>query len=142
MGRRSAAAVLIAGLVACAEPPAPPDSPAAPEEHTPTSTDPDPASSADVPEAIASAVRDDLARRTGAAPGSIRIVSARAMRWNDSALGCPQPGQAYMQVIVDGFQVTAEAQGRSYDYRTDAGGRAILCENPSPDPVGQPRDAS
>ena len=64
------------------------------------------------------------------------------MRWNDGSLGCPQPGQSYMQMIVDGFHVIVEAKARSYDYRTDTRGGVVLCENPSPDPGGQPRDAS
>jgi hypothetical protein len=142
IGRRCGAAVLIAGLVACAKPPAPPDAQAAPEDHAPLTTDSDATPPAGIPEAIVSAVREDLAQRSGAAPGSIHLVSARAMRWNDGSMGCPQPGQSYMQVIVDGFQVILEAQGHSYDYRTNGRGGFVLCENPSPNPGGQPRDVS
>ena len=141
-GRRSAAAVLIAGLVACAEPSAPPDPQAASDDRASSSTDSDATPPADIPEPIVSAVRQDLAQRSGATLDSIRLVSARAMRWNDGSMGCPQPGQSYMQVILDGFQVILEAQGRSYDYRTDTRGGLVLCENPPPNPGGQPRDAS
>ena len=105
-------------------------------------TDSDATPPAGIPEAIVSAVREDLARRSGATPDSIHLASARAVRWNDGSMGCPQPGQSYMQVIVDGFQVILEAQGRSYDYRTNSRGGFVLCEKPSPNPGGRPRDAS
>jgi hypothetical protein len=140
IGRRAAAAVSIAGLLACAEPPGT-ETQAAPEDPAPLTTDSD-ATTTGIPDTILSALREDLARRSGAAAGGIRVVSARAMQWNDGSMGCPQPGQSYMQVIVDGFHVILEAQGRSYDYRTNTRGGFVLCESPPPDPGGRPRDAS
>jgi hypothetical protein len=142
MGRRYGIAVLSTGLVACAEPSASPHTQAAPKDHAPLTTDSDATPPAGIPEAIVSAVREDLAQRSGTAPDGIHVVSARAMRWNDGSMGCPQPGRSYIQVIVDGFQVILEAQGRSYDYRTNSRGGFVLCENPSPNPGGRPRDAS
>src|SRR5688572_30891918 len=34
--------------------------------------------------------------------GPLELVSAEAVQWNDSSLGCRQPGQQYLQVITDG----------------------------------------
>jgi hypothetical protein len=143
--RRALAAAVVAGLAACVDPQASNDSPpAAPEDPAVATTDPHvPPPAADaIPPDLLDALRSDLAARSGVAAGDIRVVSARAMRWNDSSLGCPQPGQFYLQVIVDGYRVILEAQGREYDYRTNARGRITLCEQPSPDPGGRPRDVS
>ena len=141
LGRRCLTVVFIAGLVACAEPAPTPGAQAATDDNT-VSNEPSPGSTTSLPDSILSAVRSDVAARSGLAADAIRLVSARAMRWNDGSMGCPQPGQSYMQVILDGFQVILEAQGRSYDYRTDTRGGLVLCENPPPNPGGQPRDAS
>jgi hypothetical protein len=142
IGRPAGAAVLIAGLVACAEPSAPTHAQPTPKDPAPVSTDSDTPQPAGISDAILSALRQDLARRSGAAADAIRVVSARAMQWNDGSMGCPQPGQFYMQVIVDGFHVILEAQGRDYDYRTNTGGGFVLCENPPPNAGGRPREAS
>jgi len=141
VGRRCLAAVLIAGLVACAEPSATPDGQSAPGSEETVSTDQSPGASA-LPESILSALRNDLAARSGVAPADVRLVSARAVRWNDGSMGCPQPGQAYIQMIIDGYQVILEAGGRSYDYRTSLRGAFVLCEQPSPNPGGKPRQSS
>src|ERR1044072_4362319 len=109
-GRRSAAAVLIAGLVACAEPSAPPDPQAAPEDHASSTPDPAGAPPGDIPEGIRAGGPQVPTQRPGAAQDSIRLVSARAIRWNDSSMGWPQPGQSYMQVVADGFQVSVAAR--------------------------------
>jgi hypothetical protein len=138
LGRRCLTAVLIAGLAACAEPSATADQSVSDGDEA-VSNDPSPGADA-LPEAIFSSVRDDLVVRSGAAPGEVRVVSAQAMRWNDGSMGCPQPGQSYMQALVDGYRVVLEARGRSYDYRTNLRGAFVLCEQPGPNPGGQPRE--
>jgi cation transport ATPase len=40
---------------------------------------------------------------------NIVLVSAQAMQWSDSSLGCPQPGMVYAQVIT-GIQDCAESR--------------------------------
>ena len=42
-------------------------------------------------------------------------------------LGCPLPGMVYPQVVVDGYQVIVEADGRTYDYRGSGVGKFRLC---------------
>jgi hypothetical protein len=61
------------------------------------------------------AIKDDLTARGGA--GAPTVTSAVAVTWNDSSLGCPQPGMMYTQVITPGLRVMVEADGKSYDYR-------------------------
>jgi hypothetical protein len=70
-----------------------------------------------------------LASELGVAGGAVSFVQAEAVEWNDSSLGCPKPDQVYMQVITPGYKITLQAQGRSYEYHTDSGKRAVRCES-------------
>lgn len=70
----------------------------------------------------------DLAARLGIAPGEIVVLEVREVEWPDTSLGCPKPGYAYLQVITPGYQVLLQAQGQTYDYRTDRGQLFVLCE--------------
>ena len=87
------------------------------------------APSVSVPSAIPppkwAALVADLARRgVSAAPV---LVSVRDVTWPDGALGCPQPGIVYAQVLVEGLQVIVTAGGASYDYRFGRGDTPTLC---------------
>lgn len=73
------------------------------------------------------AAKAALAQRIGVAPDQIGVVAAEPAEWRDSSLGCPQPGQVYLQVIVPGYRVVLEAQGQRYEYHTDGGKRAVTC---------------
>jgi hypothetical protein len=55
----------------------------------------------------------------GISQEAITVVSAQAMTWNDSSLGCPVAGMMYTQVITPGYQIILKANGVEYDYRTD-----------------------
>ena len=71
----------------------------------------------------------DLAARLGVPASEIEVVSAEAVTWNDGSLGCPQPGMAYIQVLIDGFRVILKHGDKTYDYH--AGPSSIfLCEQP------------
>ena len=72
----------------------------------------------------------DLAERAGAATDPIEIREAEAVTWPDAALGCPEPGRMYAQMLVPGFRVVLEVGGRSYDYHAAESGRFVLCETP------------
>ena len=87
------------------------------------------APSVSVPSAIPppkwAALVADLARRgVSAAPV---LVSVRDVTWPDGALGCPQPGIVYAQVLVEGLQVIVTAGGARYDYRFGRGDTPTLC---------------
>jgi len=73
--------------------------------------------------------RADLARRLGLKTEAIiAVVSVEAVDWPSTALGCPQPGLMYAQVITPGYLVILIAQGERYEYHTDMGRQAVLCE--------------
>jgi hypothetical protein len=55
------------------------------------------------------------------------VVSAEPQTWNDGSLGCPKPGFAYTQSIVDGYHVVVKASDRTLDYRFGRGDEPVLC---------------
>lgn len=73
--------------------------------------------------------RADLQQRTGA---PITLAHARRVVWSNGSLGCPQPGRAYTQALVDGYEIVFEADGRRWHYHgSDRGEAPRLCPNPS-----------
>ena len=83
-----------------------------------------------VPQGILDAVLADAAGRTGVPVGSITIITAKGVTWPNGALGCPQPGMMYTEMIEPGYQVVVDAGGRQLDYRIGSRGVPALCENP------------
>jgi hypothetical protein len=105
--------------------PAPVASPTtAPEEET---TMQNPSNNPLVAQAIA-----DLAGRLNIDAGEIEVVSIEEVTWPDAALGCPQPGMAYAQMLQEGVRIVLNAGGTEYDYHSSSDGPPFLCENPPP----------
>ena len=82
-------------------------------------------------EGLVDQAKADLAQRLGVNEEEILVRSIEAVEWSDSSLGCPQPGMMYMQVITPGFRVMLQAQGQAYEYHTDQGRNAVLCDGKS-----------
>jgi len=72
-------------------------------------------------------VIDDLSSR-GIATDAVEVVMARAVTWPNGAWGCPKPGMAYTQMVVNGYQLVVKAAGRTYDYRFGSGDAPRLCQ--------------
>jgi hypothetical protein len=91
---------------------------------TPSVTGIDPALAPHI--AVATA---DLASRLGVSPAAIEVVAAGVVTWPNAALGCPRPGMAYADQVVDGSLVVLRSGDR--DYRYHAGGRTnpFLCQD-------------
>jgi len=70
----------------------------------------------------------DLAERLEISQGEITVLSVEQVNWSDSSIGCPKPGQAYLTVIVPGYQIVLEAAGTKYDYHAGEDGEVFLCE--------------
>jgi len=70
----------------------------------------------------------DLARRLSVPADHVALVSAAAVVWPDSSLGCPQPGMRYKQVPEDGARIVLEARGRTYAYHNGGSRGLFLCE--------------
>ncbi len=74
--------------------------------------------------------KQDLAKREGVAVDQISVVSVSAVQWPTSALGCPQPGVMYSQIVTPGYRIVLEANGVTYEYHSDRGRRAVYCAKP------------
>lgn len=85
--------------------------------------------SGEVPPQIIAIFQDDLARRALVKHDAITVVSATQQQWSDGAMGCPQPGEVYTQMIVPGYRVVMEAAGGRYAYHSDRRGNFIVCSN-------------
>ena len=80
-----------------------------------------------------------LALHLKASPANLSLQSANAKQWPDGALGCPQDGQAYPQVVTPGFLLIFTDAAQSVQYEVHTGGSAaqmLLCAH------GQPIDLS
>ena len=76
---------------------------------------------------VAVLAAETLAVELGIPVSSIRIDTVRAVEWRDSSIGCPQPGEGYLQVITPGHKITLRAGGRVHTIH-EANGRAFLCK--------------
>jgi hypothetical protein len=74
--------------------------------------------------------RTTLARTLGVAEERVRVEDIRPVEWPDSALGCPEKGQAYTQGLVPGYAVRMNVDGSSHRVRV-GGGRAVICDRES-----------
>jgi hypothetical protein len=61
----------------------------------------------------------------------ISVDSVRSIDWPDSSIGCPQPDQAYMQVITPGHRIALRVEDKLYTVH-EANGRAFVCETRKP----------
>ncbi|NDJ78458.1 MAG: SH3 domain-containing protein, partial [Chloroflexi bacterium] len=99
------------------------------------------------PQAVYDAL-NDLSSRVGT---SLSLGQLDGWRWTqssypDASLGCPQPGFDYAQVITNGYQITFEYSGVTYDYRAARdGSQVFLCSTSGtptqPQPTAQPTTA-
>lgn len=62
---------------------------------------------------------------------AVAVVSTEAQEFNDSSLGCPEPGMSYLQALTPGHRVIVEAEGRRFDIRV-SGGYGKICHRQKP----------
>ena len=91
-----------------------------------------PAVTGEVPVTILGAILRDATERSGLGLDDLVVTRAEAMTFSDGSLDCPEPGMAYTQALVDGYQVEIGAGGETLDYRVGAGGSFRLCEADGP----------
>jgi len=75
---------------------------------------------------IATLAIDALAADLGIPKDRISIDTIRAVDWPDSSIGCPKPGQAYLQVITPGHKITLRVD-RQVHVVHEANKRAFVC---------------
>jgi hypothetical protein len=92
---------------------------------TPSSAQPsqaNPSESIDLPTSVIDPVVAEVAKLAGVPADQVTVISAEAVTFPDGSLGCPAPGVAYTQVLVDGYKIVAEAGGKTYDFRGSGSG--------------------
>jgi hypothetical protein len=92
----------------------------------------------EVPAEILEEIMADLVQRTGADQQDIQVVRAQTVTWSDGALGCPQKGMVYIQVLINGYWVVLRVDGQEYDYRVSDPGNFTLCEGKGSPPISPP----
>ena len=70
-------------------------------------------------ESIAAAARQKCADDLDIPADEVTALAVEAVEWPDSSLGCPEPGNAYLQVLTPGYRVVLEAGGQQVTYHTD-----------------------
>ena len=73
----------------------------------------------------------DLAGRLGVKLSALQVLSARSVVWDDSSLGCPQPGHSYLPAQTPGLRVVFAHDGKPYQYHAAESGNFVYCENPA-----------
>jgi len=68
----------------------------------------------------------DLAGRLSVSQADIVVKKVEAVEWPSAALGCPQPGMMYAQVITPGYRVTLLSGGKEHVYHSDKN-RVVYC---------------
>ena len=83
-----------------------------------------------LPTSVIEPVVAEVAKLAGVPADQVTVISAAAVTFPDGSLGCPQPGVAYTQALVDGYKIIAEAGGKTYDFR-GTGSSFRRCTNPT-----------
>ena len=70
-----------------------------------------------------------LARELGIDYSMIRVISFEKTTWPDSSLGCPQPGEVYLQVLTAGYLIRLSVNELDFELHTGdrADGPIIRC---------------
>ncbi len=84
-----------------------------------------------LPPPLANQLRQDLGKRTGIAPGKLRIVETTSRTWPDGCLGLARPDEMCSQAMVEGWRVVVTDGNRRWVYRTDRSGRTFRLETPT-----------
>ncbi len=71
------------------------------------------------------AARTKLAQDLKIDESRILIMSAYEKEWSDSCLGLGGPAESCLMAITPGFEVTMEAEGKTYVYRTNEDGTVV-----------------
>ena len=70
---------------------------------------------------------DAAAVEAGVEPDDVLVVSFEDREWASTALGCPQPGFSYAQVVTPGYFVLLRAGDSEFEYHTNRANSVVLC---------------
>jgi len=63
--------------------------------------------------------REDLMKLLVVDKDKITVKSVEKITWPNSALGYPQEGHYYLQVLTDGYKIILDCNGKDYEYHTN-----------------------
>jgi hypothetical protein len=89
----------------------------------------------DEAQAAAEGARAALAERLQVDAGAIEVLETEPAEWPNAALGCPEKGKVYAQVLTSGYRVQLGHEGRTHWLHV-AGKRVVVCDE---SPGRQPR---
>jgi hypothetical protein len=92
----------------------------------------------EVPQAILESILKEAAAQAKVDRDQLVVARAQSVVWSDGSLGCPEPGMAYTQALINGYWVIVEAAGKEYDFRVGSGGSFRLCPPGQGRPPSQP----
>jgi len=76
--------------------------------------------------------KEDLALRQSISSDQIELHSWELKEWPNAGLGCPQPGMAYAQVMVEGYLIRLRVDDEIYNYHGGGNRSPFLCEQLGP----------
>ena len=77
---------------------------------------------------LVSKAKDNLADKLDVDVDEIEFIAFRPVVWGDGSLGCPKPGMAYKQVLVDGYSILLKVGDIYYDYHGGGAREPFLCK--------------
>ncbi|HEY0738399.1 MAG TPA: hypothetical protein VGD69_26000 [Herpetosiphonaceae bacterium] len=78
-----------------------------------------------------------LSTTTGKPADTLKLQNKEDAEWPNGALGCPQEGMMYTEMIVPGYKLTYTDGTTTYEVHTDrTGNSAIWCDNGQPKNLG------
>ena len=69
----------------------------------------------------------DAAQRTRLDTAQLRVALAETVTWPDGAIGCPEPGRQYAQVLVSGYRIRITAGSETLEYHGSVRGQVMFC---------------
>lgn len=60
----------------------------------------------------------------------VSFDTVKAMQWPNAAIGCPEPGRAYADVIVPGWMIILRYDSKLYEYHADREGEEVTTCDP------------
>jgi hypothetical protein len=79
--------------------------------------------------AVAKALADAAQRQHVSEP-QVQVAAWSEVTWNDGSLGCPRPGQAYTQALVDGQLLLLRVDRTLLAYHAGPDGTFAYCADP------------
>ncbi len=69
----------------------------------------------------------DAAKRVGVDASTLVVESAEQVTWSDGAVGCPEKGMMYTQMLVPGYRIVIKSGATALAYHGSMRGQPFFC---------------